>query len=216
MNLPHLAVFCVLVSLSTVAGAQTSYTKADDPSLTEPKLPVVDDKACPGPSRRADGVMEPLTVTIRQTEPIFSTWDEKRTVVATLNKGEDVEVWSGVNVIREPNRARVLQPSGPAESPALKPGDELLGYGRRGDGDYLFWAKGVWFTEYFEEESGPNGECGFADKSQCTYMFFKKGIAEWWVQVKTGTGTVGWVLASKTMHENSWTDSNFGDLCMMD
>ncbi len=202
--------------LAAMASAQTTYTKTDEPSPNEPKLPVVDSKACPGPSRRVDGVTEPVAVRIQKTEPMYSTWEEKRTAVATLKVGEEVKVWAGVNVVREPNKARVLQPSEPDEKPVLKPGDEILNYGFRGDGNYVFWAQGVWFTEYYENEGDLKGACGFADKSLCTFAFFKKGVQEWWVQVKTNSGVTGWVLASKQTRDKTWSDANFGDLCMMD
>jgi hypothetical protein len=61
-----------------------------------------------------------------------------------------------------------------------------------------------------------NGECGFADKSECSFSISKRGVQEWWVQVKTSSGLTGWVLASKNVHEKSWSDANFGDLCRMD
>jgi len=205
-----------LLFLAALARAQNLYTKAENPSSTEPKLPVVDDKACPGPPRRVDGVMEPVAVKIRTAEPMYSTWQAKRVVAGTLKTGEEVDAWSGVNVILEPDKARVLQSSEPDEKPVLKPGDEMLGYGFRGDGNYLFWAKGAWFTEYYENEGNLRGDCGFADKTMCTFAIVKKGIQEWWVQVRTSGGITGWVLASKNVHDKSWSNANFGDLCMMD
>jgi hypothetical protein len=61
-----------------------------------------------------------------------------------------------------------------------------------------------------------NGECGFGDKSECTFAISKRGVQEWWVQVKTSSGLTGWVLASKNVRDKSWSDSNFGNLCMLD
>ena len=137
-------------------------------------------------------------------------------MVAILKPREQVNVWSGVNVIREPFKARVLQPSLPDEIPVLKAGDEVLGYGLRGDGDYVFWAKGEWYTQYYEGEGDLEGGCGFSDKTSCTFVFFKKGVQEWWVEVKTKSGLTGWVMAGKDVQEKSWSSPNFGGLCMLD
>jgi hypothetical protein len=206
----------LVLLLSAFSAAQVSFTKSEDPSLTEPKLPVVDYKACPGPSPRVDGMIEPFPVTIKRSEKLYSTWRPNRTVVDTLKPRENVNVWSGVNIISEPYEAKILQPSFPSEIPVLKPGDEILGYGLRGDGNYVFWAKGAWFTTYYEAEGSMAGGCGFSDKTLCTFAFVKKGVQEWWVEVKTKNDVTGWVLAGKNVHEKSWSSPNFGDLCRSD
>ena len=187
----RLGAFLLLAVL--VTAQQTSITKAGDPSRSEPKLPVIDDKACPGPSRRTDGVLEPFQMKLEHNGQMYSSWKAKRVLVAKLKAGEEVSVLSGVNVIREPDKVRVLQPSGTDDVPPLKAGDEVLGYGLRGDGDYVFWAKGVWYTQYYEFEGDMNGGCGFADKSECSFVIAKKGVQEWWVHVKTSSGLTGWV-----------------------
>lgn len=214
-----LAVSLILgaLALAQNPGSSTArYTLAHTPSRTEPKLPVADLKACPL-SNRVDGAPDPISMKITKAEPMYSTWEDARVPVGTLKVGEDVTVWSGTNVIREPDKAQILQPSQPdGDAPALKPGEGILGYGLRGNGDYVFWAKGTWFEEYYESEGDLKGGCGFADKSQCTFALIKRGIQEWWVKVKTGTGLTGWVLAGKHVHENAWSDANFGDLCSGD
>lgn len=208
----------VFLMMGALASAQNSspYTFADTPSRIEPKLPVADLKACPL-SNRVDGAPDPVKVKIAKTESIYSTWEDNRVAVGALNVGDDVTVWSGTNVTREPDKAQVLQPSQPdGDTPALKPGDEILSYGLRGNGDYISWAKGKRFEEYYEFEGDSKGGCGFADKSQCTFALVKRGIQEWWVKVKTGTGLTGWVLAGKHFREKAWSDANFGDLCSGD
>jgi hypothetical protein len=140
----------LLAALATVQ--RTSVSKIGDPGASEPKLPVIDDKACPGPSRCTDGVLEPFQMKLEHNGQMYSSWKSKRVSVAKLKVGEEVAVLSGVNVIREPDKVRVLQPSVPGDVPPLKPGDEVLGSSLRGDGDYVFWAKGVWYTQYYEFE----------------------------------------------------------------
>ncbi len=205
-----------ILLLATLAAAQQSpLTKTGDPSPSEPKLPVFDDKACPL-SNRVDGKPDPITTKIKKSEPMYSSWEEKRVVVDTLKVGEEVTVWSGVNVIREPDHARTLQPGLPDDPPALQPGDEVLGYGLRGNGDYVFWAKGVWSSRYYESVIAKGGGCGFADKTQCDIEITANGVNESWVQVKTAHGLTGWVMASKNVHDKTWSDANFGELCLMD
>jgi len=206
----------VVLLAGLMTAQQTSISKTAHPSISEPKLPVIDEKACPGPSRRTDGLLEPIQMKLEHDGRMHSSWKRHRVPIGGLAVGEEVSVLSGVNVIREPDKVRVLQPSEPGEVPPLKPGDEVLGYGLRGDGNYVLWAKGVWYTQYYEFEGDMNGGCGFAVKSECTFAISKRGIQEWWVQVKTGKGLTGWVLARKVMHDKSWDDANFGDLCMLD
>jgi hypothetical protein len=206
-----------LLSLAVLAMAQqAAISKTGGPSRSEPKLPVIDDKGCPDTNRRTDGLIEPIQMKLEHNGQVYSSWKAKRVSVAKLIVGEEVSVLSGVNVIREPDKVRVLQPNGPDEVPPLKAGDEVLGYGLRGDGDYVFWAKGVWFTQYYEFEGDMNGGCGFADKSECTFAISKRGIQEWWVHLKISSGVTGWVLAGKNIHNKSWSDANFGRLCLMD
>jgi hypothetical protein len=206
-----------ILLLTSLAGAQGSSTPQIGHSNTPiPKLPVIDDNACPGPSRRIDGVLEPVQIKLENSGRIYSSFQRPRVSVAALKVGEKVSVLSGVNVISEPDKVRVLQPSEADEVPSLKPGDEVLGYGLRGDGNYVFWAKGVWFTTYYEYQGDLNGGCGFRDKSMCSFAILEWGIQEWWVRVKTIDGTVGWALASRKMHKKSSSDVNFGQLCMLD
>jgi hypothetical protein len=213
MIVMRLGLFLLLTVLATAQ--QASVSKTGEPTTSEPKLPVTDDKACPGPSRRTDGVLEPIHMKLEHNGRMCSSWKDDRVFIASLRVGEEVVVLSGLNVIREPDKVRILQPSLPGENPSRKVGDEVLGYGLRGDGDYVFWAKGIWYTRYYEFEGDMQGGCGFSDKTDCTFAVLKRGIQEWWVRVKTSKGLAGWVSASKNI-DKSWSDANFGDLCRMD
>jgi uncharacterized protein YgiM (DUF1202 family) len=42
----------------------------------------------------------------------------------------------------------------------------------------------------------------------------KNGVKEWWVQVKTGSGSSGWVLADKSTGDKHWNSGNFSNLCV--
>ena len=175
----------VVFLLATLAVAQRATpSKSTKPGFPEPKLPVIDDKACPGR-------IVPQ-VKIERDEQMYSSWD-KQALVGALRAGEEVTVLAGVNVIREPDRALVKQSDG-----HLKAGDEVLLYGSSSDGNYDAWAKGMWFTYFYENIAGKGDSCGFADKSECNLVIIKNGVSEWWVQVKTSSGLTGWMLAVET------------------
>lgn len=67
--------------------------------MPEPKLPVIDYKACPGASRSL-----PQTKIVRN-DNVYSTWKYKRVPLATLRAGDELTVLAGLNVIREPDTA---------------------------------------------------------------------------------------------------------------
>ncbi len=192
--------------------ASAAYTLSETPSRGEPKLPVIDEKACPLSNRR-DSAPDPMRTKLVKSEPLYSTWEEKRVPLATLKAGEEITIWHGVNLIREPDKVRVLRPSRADENPLLRPGEVVQGYGFRGDGTYMIWAKGVWTGDYHQQVVTKGSGCGFTDKSRCEFQIVENGIREWWVQVKTGKGVTGWVLAGKSIHDKTWSDANFGALC---
>ena len=81
----------------------------------------------------------------------------------------------------------------------------------------VFWAKGVWFEEYYELVA-ERGACGFTagfGLGGCTVDIIDDGVSEWWVQVKTSKGITGWVLAEKVKNNRPWY-GNFEDLCRLD
>jgi hypothetical protein len=70
-----------------------------------------------------------------------------------------------VNVIREPDKAVVTQPS--EGDPTPKPGDEVLRYGLNGDGYWNLGAKGAWHKVNSEEVVDKGSVRGFGDKTMC-------------------------------------------------
>ena len=205
----RLGTFLLLATLATAQ--QTSASKSAESSNPEPELPVIDYNACPGKGRMVPNWR------IKRNDRMYSSWRDKRTMIGTLKAGEKVTVLAGVNVIREPDRALIKQ--GGVESLSqetgvpLKAGDVILCYGFHFDGNYDFWAKGVWFTYYYEAIAGKGDTCGFADKNQCIVVIIKDGVREWWVQVKTSSERTGWVLAHKSTRGAFWDSLNFDSLC---
>ena len=167
-------------------------------NVLEPKLPVIDNDACPGRDRSV------ADYRIARSHGMYSSYREGRTLVTTLKARERVTILAGVNVIRKPDRASIRQP----HDGVLQSGDVALGYGFRANGNMDFWAKGVWFEDSLESIIDKGGECGFRDKTQCDIEIIENGIREWWVQVKTGNGAVGWVRADSS--------DTFSNLCTYD
>jgi hypothetical protein len=197
----RLGAFFLLATLATAQ--QSSVSKPPKSSVPEPKLPVIDNDACPGKDRTVDHVK------ISHDDRIFSSWEDKRVSVGALKAGEEVTVLAGVNVIREPDRGFINRP--PYGS-SFKAGDLVLRYGFHADGESDFWGKGVWFKVNFEDIEERGSFCG-SGKNQFTIVITKNGVKEWWVQVKTGSGLTGWVLAWKSTPDKNRASENFSQLC---
>jgi hypothetical protein len=187
--------------LTTVATAQQTPTI----TTTEPKLPVIDDKACPGKGRIVPNWK------IERSSPLYSSWRDRRNQTGNLKAGEKVTVLAGVHVTREPDKIQVTKPM-PGLN--LKPGDIILRYESLGEGSANFWAKGVWYEEgnlWKTIEKDGKGGCGAIDV--CDSKVIEDGIHERWVLVKTSTGQTGWALDFKETRGAYWQSSNFASLC---
>ena len=200
MGTARLLIFIFVAS----AGIAQQDSTADP---AKPQLPLADYNSCPNEQMRS--IIHSWKV--EKNSDMYSSWRSSRTNVGAVKRGEDVALLGAVNITREPDTALIL-PSGlksfvQSKSLPFKEGDEVLRYGRNGEGYWNFWVNGVWFTEYFEKVVEAQDSCGFADKNECTIRIVKSGVKEWWVRVKTRDGHIGWVLAD---------DGEFGDLCMAD
>lgn len=195
---------------SLLIAQEATTPKVGQSHTPKPKLPVVDDNACPGRDKMIPNVK------VSENNLIYPSWNASGKSIRALKSGEEVTVLGGVNVVREPDIA-VIKYVGPDDDSSLKVGDAALSYGIEDseDGGFVvFWSKGLWFSVWIEEVAW-EGECGFTSgfgPSGCTIDITKYGVSEWWVLVKTGSGLTGWVLAEKFNHNKNWS-SGFSDLC---
>jgi hypothetical protein len=196
---------CFLLAALAIT-SQDSGPKSVTPHMAEPKLPVVDFHAC---GSGDFGIRLPSKIARQET--MYSSWRHSRVSVGTLRPGDEYTLVGGVNIVREPDRAVVRNKMGGA--PFLDPGDTVLGYGYDADGTTAFWSKGVWFREDAEHVSTKGADCGFADKTQCTIEIIKRGVQEWWVQVKTVGGSTAWVLGATFNRDKVWYSGNFDQMC---
>ena len=151
---------------------------------SEPVLPVLYEKACP---------FEGCTFrewTVAQLSTMHPSWEDSRSVVATLKVGEKVTGITGVLVVRKPDRFLVKRPIAHL---SLKAGDVILQYVEWGEGSADLWAKGVWYKSFDWGQTGEDGDLVLSDEN---ITLVEHGSSEWWVQVKTLRGKVGWVLAN--------------------
>ncbi len=183
---------------------------AQQNSTTEwvkPQLPLVDYNACP--DERMRSIVHRFE--LEKDSALYSSWRDNRSTIGGVKAGEQLALLGAVNVTREPDKALIL-PNGlrslvKAKNLPFKDGNEVLRYGRNGEGYWNFWLNGVWFTEHYEKVVEKGSSCGFADENECTIKIVESGVKEWWIQVKNRDGHVGWILADH---------GAFGDLCMAD
>jgi len=199
----------VLLLLTLLAGGQEVSAPQIGRSRTSiPKLPVIDDKACPGKGQTVQDVE------LTQNYKVYSSWQEKRRQIGTLKAGEAVTVLDGVNVVRKPDKAVIKYVGPDEESLSLKVGDVAFGYGIEADADDVFWAKGTWFAQW-DEGVGEKGHCGFTmgfGPGGCTIDIVEYGKRDWWVKAKSSSGLTGWVLAARVNGDKHWF-ANFYPLC---
>jgi hypothetical protein len=200
----------IVLLTSLLNGQEASTPQIGKSQTPKPKLPVVDDNACPGKGRTT-------SVKVSQDYHVYSSWKSDGKSIGTLKAGEEVTALGGVNLIREPDIAVIKYDDGYR---SLKVGDAALSYGIEvlevdrvngvWDAGVVFWSNGVWFLED-PERVAEQGVCGLGD-SGCSVDIIKYGVSEWWVQVKTNSGLTGWVLAEKFNHDKDWS-SDFVRMC---
>jgi len=171
--------------------------------VSEPKLPVIEYDACPDKGR----TVSDWKIGVEST--LYSSWRAPRTQAGVL-KAQNVTVLSGVNVIREPDKILVTRPFPDLN---LVPGDIILRYGYFGEGVANMWAKGVWHREYDLGRTTEKDAKSGCLSDECDSRVIEEGVKEHWVQIKTGTGVMGWMLADKITHGKFWDSGNFDSLC---
>jgi hypothetical protein len=177
-------VVLMLLLLRMSAAQQPTIASPENKELKvhEPTLPVIYEKACP---------FEGCTFrnwTVKTESTMYSSWHDKRSAVATLKAGEKVIGLTGVLVTRRPDRFLVKLP---IPYLSLKVGDVILQYAEWGEGTADLWANEVWYKSFDWGQT----EQGNLILSDDNVTLVEHGSREWWVQVKTISGKVGWVLA---------------------
>ena len=177
----------LFIFIATLALGQQSQSPSGSSAETgngEPSLPVIDYNACPfeGCSFRKWKVLRESTM--------YSTWEEKRVEISRLKPGQEVTGITGVHITSRPDRILVKK-----EIPnlGLNPGDIIFRYMYVGEGFANIWTKGTWHKEadcsFLKEKNGDG--C----TRDCAAIVTEEGVKNWWVNIKTSDGKMGWVLA---------------------
>jgi hypothetical protein len=151
----------------------------------EPALPVINYKACP-----FEGCTFRKWIALKDVT-LYSNWKEDRKPVTTVNAADVVTGITGVHITYEPDRIQMLQP---LPELGLQSGDILLRYMYRGEGFADVWTNGQWHRSFncsFIIEKNSTG-CRF----DCSAKVISEGRKEWWVQVKTSQGVLGWTKSA--------------------
>src|ERR1700734_1303260 len=89
----------ILLLTSLLSGQEPTAPKIGVSNTPKPKLPVVDDMACPGKGNTV------ANVEISEGYPMYRSWQGNGGSIGKLGKGEKVTILGGVNIIREPDTA---------------------------------------------------------------------------------------------------------------
>lgn len=186
--------FLLLLFVPVLCTAQVPDAKA---TTQEPPLPVIDYKACP-----FEGCTFGKWFVVRDST-IFSSWDDERKPVATLKKGDVVTGLTGVHITYEPDRIKVFKP---IPECGLQPGDIILRFMYRREVFADIWVKGQREKEH---------DCTFITEKDgqgclrdCVAKVVTEGKKDWWVQLKTAKGAIGW---TKSDGQFNCMDSLGGD-----
>jgi len=179
----RLFVFFLLAAVSPAQQTSTANPPKSEADSAGPVLPVIDPNACP---------FEGCTFgkwKVTKESAMYSTWQGGRTEAGKLHPGEEVVALTGVHITLKPDRISVRKPIPDLE---VEPGDVILRYMYVGEGFANIWAKGHWHKEH--DCSFVTEKDGMGCMKNCSAVVAECGAKEWWVQVKTSGGVLGWVL----------------------
>jgi len=136
----------ILLLTPLLNGQEATTLQIGKSQTPKPKLPVVDENACPGKGRTT-------SVKVWQDYRIYPSWKGDGKSIGMLKAEEEVTALGGVNLIREPDTA-VIKYDGYR---SLKVGDTALSYGIEvlevdkvngvWDAGVVFWSNGALFAE---------------------------------------------------------------------
>jgi len=173
--------FAALALAASMLGqqAQTNATA----NFKEPTLPVIDYNACP---------FEGCTFgnwKVTKESKMYSSWQEGRTEIGSVQPGSEVAGITGVHITRKPDR--ILVPK-PVPDIGAQSGDVILRYMYLGEGFANVWIKGRWHKAY---------DCSFVTERDnegclrdCSAVVAEYGVKEWWVKINPHDNKIGWVL----------------------
>lgn len=185
---PVLKVALLALSLIWTAARASQETDA-------PPVPYEDEGACP---------FEGCVYRQWQANDTVEVHAERRLdspVLFRLAKGEKVQALTGVVVTIKAGRVQYDKPqrlntsSGPID---IRPGQTLFLLTYQGEGFTKAWFNRRLYTDVdVSAVTWADGYCGWGDKEKCSGREVEKSRTEWWVQVRSVSGQVGWTLETR-------------------
>jgi hypothetical protein len=136
---------------------------------------------------------------------VYREWTAKRAIVIRtdrrpdapvgfrLKAGEKVTAVTGVVVTVKPGRVQFREPSTLRASNGnihIRPGQTLYLLTYQGEGFTKAWFNGRLYRDVDTVEF-LNGVCD-RDPNRCAGTLIEKSQTEWWIQIRTQSGKVGW------------------------
>jgi hypothetical protein len=156
-----------------------------------PPVPFEDVGACPFEGCTYREWTANATVTVRRSR------SQTAPVVFRVRPGEKVTALTGVVITVRAARVQFREPATVAafpESVSIKPGETLYLLTNQGEGFSKGWFKGSMLTDIDTTEFH-NGVCE-VQPSKCKGRIVGNGQTEWWVQIRSRRGVIGWTVDS--------------------
>jgi hypothetical protein len=119
---------------------------------------------------------------------IYDTWRPNRKVIRKAARGTIVQGLGKLSVVFEPDIVTIDQPM---PRFGLAVGDTIFRYTAEGESFADFWIKGRWYESL--DGSFITDLQGSGCSKQCSAKETKAGRNEWWSNVRTRDGRVGWI-----------------------
>lgn len=179
----------------TLAVAAVSGSYAATPTAQPPKS-LISEGACP---------FECCTYrewSVLADTPLLEKPKNGSRVVGNALIGAKVQGLTGIVIVTEPGKIKVLKPHTGESAKTYKPGEIVWVYTELGEGFFKVWHNGEMYEEkafFMYQDIGGFDTC--VDDGTCwgERIGFPKSV--WWVQVKTNDGIIGWSLSHQSFGE---------------
>jgi hypothetical protein len=153
-----------------------------------PVTPIVEEGACP-----FEGCIF-AEWTVNQPVEVRATRSEIAPVAFQLNPGERVQALTGVLVTTKAGRVQFRERTDIKGFGLRDPGESFFLLHADGEGFVTIWYEGQTYRQ-IDSTTFLNGVCD-ARPEKCAGRVVEEPESEWWVQIRTRSGRVGWTRES--------------------